>query len=299
MEDLNDKILGSNLASPEWNQVPSEIQNVIEDTGQSLTNADLDQLGKGIANYVGNSNFYTDDNAINNYALTTIPPIQSITAYTDGLALEFIPSQDNTGASQVSVGTLGLVQIRDANDVALVGGEIVAGKRLVLKHDIATGRFLIDANVPAASVITGSITTWPIAAVPIDYLECNGSSELRLDFPDLFNIIGVTYGNVDGTHFNVPDLRGEFIRGFDNTAGNDPDSGSRTNRGDGTTGDDVGTKQLDEFESHTHSGVVGSGQASVTGAPATLFPTPLTTIGLTGGNETRPRNVYMMYIIKF
>jgi len=42
----------------------------------------------------------------------------------------------------------------------------------------------------------------------------------------------------------VPDLRGQFIRGWDNTAGTDTGAASRTDRGDGTTGDYVGTKQI-------------------------------------------------------
>ena len=49
MEDLNDKVLGGNLPAIEWNQVPSEIQNVIENLGISLSNGDLNQLGKAIA----------------------------------------------------------------------------------------------------------------------------------------------------------------------------------------------------------------------------------------------------------
>ncbi|MDY6789677.1 MAG: phage tail protein [Thermodesulfobacteriota bacterium] len=109
--------------------------------------------------------------------------------------------------------------------------------------------------------------------------------------------------NGTGTHsfhiqFKVPDMRGEFPRGWDHTAGNDPDSASRTDRGDGTTGDNIGTKQMDEFKSHTHnfnkyvvegSGAFGSG-ATYQGPSASTA---------TGGNETRGRNVNKMFIIKY
>jgi hypothetical protein len=95
--------------------------------------------------------------------------------------------------------------------------------------------------------------------------------------------------------FNIPDYRGEFRRGWDNTAGNDPDAGSRTDRGDGTTGDNVGTKQDHEFESHTHdfgSGTTGGIFVPVAGAYVSRAT------GARGGNETRPRNVNVMPIIK-
>lgn len=59
-----------------------------------------------------------------------------------------------------------------------------------------------DASAPA-----GGILAYGGTAAPTGYLLCNGASVLRADYPDLFTAIGTTYGSVDGTHFNVPDLR--------------------------------------------------------------------------------------------
>ena len=59
------------------------------------------------------------------------------------------------------------------------------------------------------------------------------------------------------TTFPVPDTRGMVLRDIDTTATIDPDAAARTNRGDGTTGAQVGTKQEDQFKSHGHD-VVGS-----------------------------------------
>jgi|GEM_PF-2600241 len=64
--------------------------------------------------------------------------------------------------------------------------------------------------------------------------------------------LGDTYGGDGTTTFAVPDLRGYFLRGHDDGAGNDPDAVSRTDRGDGTTGDEVGTKQTSDVLSHEH-----------------------------------------------
>lgn len=90
----------------------------------------------------------------------------------------------------------------------------------------------------------GQIIIWPTEIAPTGTLECNGQPYLITQYPNLFNVIQRTFGG-DATHFNVPDLRGWFLRGWDHGAGRDPNAGTRLNRGDGTTGDHVGTKQLD------------------------------------------------------
>lgn len=147
----------------------------------------------------------------------------------------------------------------------------------------------------------GVVQTWPSATVPSWALECNGAAVSRTTYADLFAVISDDYGVGNGsTTFNLPDLRGEFIRGWDHGAARDPNAATRTNRGDGVTGDNVGTKQADEFESHTHiymndplgNHPTGTGSSNSRGQnedPQVTQPT--------GGLETRPRNVNMMYII--
>ena len=58
--------------------------------------------------------------------------------------------------------------------------------------------------------------------------------------------------SLKGVGISMQNLRGEFIRGWSNGSSNDPDRASRTNSGDGTTGDNVGTKQADAFQGHRH-----------------------------------------------
>lgn len=107
------------------------------------------------------------------------------------------------------------------------------------------------------------------------------------------------------TNFNVPDLRGEFLRGTDLGAGRDPNTGARTasNTG-GNTADNVGSVQGSDFLSHQHRetvtdaasnspGVARSDDSSVGG-----FVNSVQFTNFTGGSETRPINVYVNYIIK-
>lgn len=98
--------------------------------------------------------------------------------------------------------------------------------------------------------------------------------------------------------FKLPDLRGKFLRGWANGSSNDPDRGSRTDRGDGTTGDYVGTNQADEFKSHDHDftgavGAYGVGPGWGTGASGAKY------FAAKGGNETRPINMTALFAIKY
>lgn len=103
------------------------------------------------------------------------------------------------------------------------------------------------------AIPTGSIFTFPMATIPTGYLVCDGSAVSRTAYAELYAILGTTYGAGDGsTTFNLPDYRGQFLRGLDDGAGNDPDAITRQDRGDGITGDNVGTIQNNALLGHNH-----------------------------------------------
>lgn len=86
-------------------------------------------------------------------------------------------------------------------------------------------------HVPSGTIHTFAGTA---ANVPAGYLLCDGGTISRTTYSRLFQAIGTTYGVGDGsTTFAIPDLRGEFIRGLDNSRGVDTDTvttqGSITN----------------------------------------------------------------------
>lgn len=80
-----------------------------------------------------------------------------------------------------------------------------------------------------------------------NWLVCDGSSLLRADYPELFTVIGTTYGAVDGSHFNIPDTRGRAAIGAGQGTG-------LTSRSLGAT---VGTEQhsltVGEMPAHSHA----------------------------------------------
>ena len=89
-------------------------------------------------------------------------------------------------------------------------------------------------------VPSGSVFCMAVATVPSGYLECNGQSVSRSTYAALFAVIGTQYGSASGSTFNVPDLRGEFVRGFDNGRGAD-------------SGRSIGSHQSNNNAQHTHS----------------------------------------------
>lgn len=174
----------------------------------------------------------------------------------------------------------------------------------------------------AAGVPVGTILTFGASTPPSGFLECNGSAISRSTYASLFSILSTTHGAGDGSStFNLPDLRGQFVRGWDNNAGVDA---SRT----------FGSTQTDQNKNHTHTtdsvtltggirkiseGFLSGGSAtgvftktsdgnnSITGSSSTspvggvdFDGTHSHTISSSGGGtEARPKNVALMYIIKF
>jgi len=160
MQDLSTKLTGDSLPATEWNQVPKEIQNVITALGISLTSTDLNQLGKAIAGYVANGNFYTDSGVADAYVLTQIGSKQAPTAYTDGFGVVFRPGNANTGACTVNVATLGVKSIKTAAGANPTAGALVAGKLVLLTYDAANGWFELSAPlVDGDTATTLSVTT--------------------------------------------------------------------------------------------------------------------------------------------
>lgn len=140
--------------------------------------------------------------------------------------------------------------------------------------------------------------------LPAGTLDCAGQAVSRTRYARLFDRIGNMFGDGDGsTTFNLPDLRGEFLRGLDMGRGADPDSGARVNRGDGTAGDAVGTRQTSMFAAHSHGYTHPGDQFQTVPAGSQAYAVVWSpfgpSTGATGGNETRPRNVNVRYVLKY
>ncbi|PLA40005.1 phage tail protein [Neisseria sicca] len=80
----------------------------------------------------------------------------------------------------------------------------------------------VDTQTFNVGVPTGAIAYFVHAVVPFGWLKANGAAVSRTVYANLFALIGTTYGAGDGrTTFNLPDLRGEFLRSWDDGRGID------------------------------------------------------------------------------
>ncbi len=235
----------------------------------------------------------------------------------NGLPIRF---QDSSGAPFVALKSPSSVSSNVT--FTLPGADGSAGE--FLKTD-GSGNlsFSIVQGVPS-----GAVFCIAVASVPSGYLECNGATVSRTTYAALFAVIGTQYGSTNSSNFKVPDLRGEFVRGFDN--GRNADSGRS-----------IGSSQGSQNASHNHSASASStagahshalnyqrkqvedtGTAFVTDIRreggdgdggsttftnntnsgfmnnATVSVSTSVSISNQGGNESRPRNVAMMYVIK-
>lgn len=184
--------------------------------------------------------------------------------------------------------------------------------------------FSIIEGVPS-----GSVFCMAVVSIPTGYLECNGAAVSRTTYSALFAIIGVNYGSGNGSStFNVPDLRGEFVRGVDRGRGVDSGRNVATSQGGQNASHNHSASASSTAGAHSHAlnyqrkQVEDTGTAFVTDIRreggdgdggsttftnntnsgfmnnATVSVSTSVSIGNQGGNESRPRNVAMLYIIK-
>ena len=143
MEDLNDKVTGNTWSAAESNQPMSELQNVITSNGQSLTNADLNQLGKAIANYVASGDEYTDSGSANAIVLNVLTGLQGPSTYFNRQKVGFRKAATNTGPVTINVNGLGVLDVKDQTGADLASGDLVSGVDYVMSYDP-----LIDGGAP-------------------------------------------------------------------------------------------------------------------------------------------------------
>lgn len=202
---------------------------------------------------------------------------------------------DSTKLFQVANGTTGYEAVNKSqlDTKASIAGN--AAQEFAVAT-ATTGNSAINLTQLLGYVSSGMVMPFAGSAAPTGWLECNGSAVSRTTYAALFAVIGTLWGVGDGsTTFNLPETRGEFIRGYDNSRGVD-------------SGRVLASSQSDELKAHTHprntdgfseaTNVDTNGTISGNYSPPALYLKNYTTTGSTGGSETRPRNVAMMYIIK-
>lgn len=175
---------------------------------------------------------------------------------------------------------------------------------------------ITDETLNPNNDMVGAVVGFAMNSSPEGWLAANGSAVSRTTYARLFSRIGTTYGVGDGVNtFNLPDYRAEFLRGLDSGRGID-------------AGRVIGSAQAQQSVNHSHllpttSGTGGDGlmtavftddTSAMTYYPSgtnSYNPSPsanttlrtytanASAIAGAFGDETRPRNIAVLYCIKF
>lgn len=190
-----------------------------------------------------------------------------------------------------------------------------SGKYLSMRNDGELrydGKRLLNTDDLLGMVPSGTVLYFAGQTAPAGWLKANGAAVSRTAYAALFAAIGTTYGLGDGrSTFNLPDLRGEFLRGWDDGRGVD-------------TPRPMGSAQVDAVRQHYHGiGYIspnnddgafvvrnwttaeqqnlqfinGNGNSAIRTLSASSNLSTTNAIDESAG-ETRPRNVALLAIIK-
>ena len=163
----------------------------------------------------------------------------------------------------------------------------------------------VQGQIDSKGVPSGAVMYFAMVTAPTGWLKADGAAVSRTTYAALFAAIGTTFGSGNGsTTFNLPDLRGEFPRGWDDGRGVDD-------------GRSFGSSQLDQMQRITGaiSGRLTSGSGAFSfvslsssnmqiGSGTTSnfefdsADSPDARVSSTTSGETRPRNVALLACIK-
>ena len=185
------------------------------------------------------------------------------------------------------------------------------------------GQYLVSNGAGAAPTFqaggnpVGTVIWYAGATAPTGYLKANGDTiangsgttqSITANFSALYAIVGN----------KLPDLRGEFIRGFDDGKGTDSGRAIRSTQTDQNESHTHTATSVVTDGGHTHSGdvhaarhdsgtmgsgdthqLVGNSERSLSINSATTGISVATTNATQGGTEARPRNVALLACIKY
>lgn len=211
--------------------------------------------------------------------------------------------------------------IRQSSFISAVIGQVVANSGINAVDDGDIPGFVTDliSSIRAFSPPPGTVIHVAMNTAPTGFLKANGAAISRTTYSSLYSAIGTTFGSGDGsTTFNVPDLRGEFLRGWDDSRGIDSGRVFGTSQGHSmqrfiidaivrSTGLFIGYTSSYSFTASpgnsrgitapSTSGEVATEEITARAA-AEDWTTPANTT-VSFAQETRPRNISLLACIKY
>jgi len=301
--DLANGITATNLNADWCNGLQEEVISVIEQAGLTPSNATLNQLMTAIATLQRQqtNTAYTTAGTAPAFTVTLPASAVALAALGTNLRLRLKFHAAGAGSDTLNIAGLGAKSLKqyDASGTK-ISASIAANQLADIEYDGID--FVILDPLPVSGLQAGELAFFARNTAPSGYLKANGALVSRATYSTLFTAIGTTFGVGDGsTTFNLPDLRGEFLRGWDDSRGVDS---SRV----------FGSAQSDAFQGHYHYNGYTNAKlyagGSTTGDFLATGPSVAsdgvrnpTTDGTNGAPrtaaETRPRNVALLACIKY
>lgn len=234
------------------------------------------------------------------------------------------------GQSVCTTGSIGESAPRGGQCYAVSSGDPNGDGLLNVADPVYLLSYLFTPGNPAPVALAQAIPQVPVGSVmafagaattvPTGWLLCDGTLLAVSTHPDLYAVLENAHGGSPGISFNLPDLRGRFVRGADAGSQHDPDAISREAAALGGAVTDVGSLQ-DWATASPHSPFAASGDVDFQywndacfqsfGCPGQEIldcgSTPgafncsksFSTTVSGGDSESRPVNIALNYIIKY
>lgn len=144
-----------------------------------------------------------DTGSVNAYLITFAA---NFSAYSDGIAIYWIPSHTNTGASTINVNGLGVKNIINQDGTALIAGQLVANQIAFILYK--GGSFLLSSPLGTAGVLGVGGINFTGAALPTNGFYLPSANVIGI------SINGVQLGTFSSTALTVPIVNGATTLGF-------------------------------------------------------------------------------------
>jgi len=287
-----------------YNIQQTEMNNLITGSGLTVDNTGAinTQQQQSASRFAAN-NFYIDSGSADAYVLTLAAsftnPVSATVGYFVGMTIRFRAGNAGTGgAATVNVNQAGDKSLKEAdgttNPISIPTTEDTEWRYDGTVFRKVNGNNATESVAGIAKLaegFAGFVLPYSKNTPPTGWLECNGAAISRTTYSALFAVTGTVFGVGNGsTTFNIPDFRGEFLRGWDNGKGTD-------------SGRAFGSAQTDAVQNHTHSSAAAAAGTQILDGGVNGAALSGSTTGLmNSGNistETRPRNFAVMYCIKY
>jgi phage-related tail fiber protein len=158
----------------------------------------------------------------------------------------------------------------------------------------------VEAIVSREWIEAARIDFFAMPIPPVGWLKANGAAVSRTAYAKLFTVIGTTFGAGNGsTTFNLPDLRGEFLRGWDDGRGVDSGRSIGTAQAATTIDNRMVNTNLSGNQGEISPLITNADATSVTASLPYQTSTSFSTSQTGGRNSVRPRNIALLACIKY